>query len=378
MNLCNHLHEPTRGKNILDLVFSNDLSLVQNFRIGDSLGNSDHNSVLFEITTPSNATITPLAKLNWSKADFIKMSCDLELINWPLLFSECSNIDELWDCFESNCLRVINESVPRFSARNPNRRPFLPNKIKNILSAKRKCFKNRWDSQFSFSKYKQLVKRSKKILKNHQFEREQKLITQPDKKQFFKYVNNKLKSRPQITSLSKNGQNVTTPVEQANVLNDQFCSVFTKDDGLDVDCNVNCTENIDNVFICRKIVEDFLKELTDSPSCQTKARLTTSISPLRTIQAGLIYYFTLEGDFAFVSSLEASGSVAVGWADRCSESGNIPFDAEVESQWDDPYSIVSKTTRAYLRHTWQTPIWSLITLDCTNTSHWSGEYFIEQ
>ena len=90
---------------------------------------------------------------------------------------------------------------------------------------------------------------------------------QPDKKQFFKYVNNKLKSRPQITSLAKNGQNVTTSVEQANVLNDQFCSVFTKDDRLEVDCNVNCTENIDTVFICCKIVEDSLENLTDSPSC---------------------------------------------------------------------------------------------------------------
>ena len=183
--LTQFVNEPTRGKNILDLVFSNELSLVQNFRIGDSLGNSDHNSVWFEITTPTDRPSTPSARLNWSKADFTKMIFDLELINWSLLFSECHNIDELWDCFEGNCLRIINESVPLFPTRNPNRRPFLPNKIKNILSAKRKYFKHRWDSPFSLSKYKQLVKKSKKVLRNHQFEMEQKLISNPDRKKLF-------------------------------------------------------------------------------------------------------------------------------------------------------------------------------------------------
>ena len=180
-----------------------------------------------------------MARLNWSKADYPKMIFVLELINWSLLFSKCTNVDEMWNCFETNCLGIINECVPLFPVRNPNRRPCLPNSIKNILSEKRKFFKRRWDSQITYSKYKQLVKRSKKILKKFQFDTEQQLISNPDKKQFFKHVNKKLKSRPQITSLSKNGMSLTNSGDQANVLNNQFCSVFTEDDNVDIDCKVN-------------------------------------------------------------------------------------------------------------------------------------------
>ena len=146
--------EPTRGNNILDLVFSNDPNLLQNIRIGDAIANSDHNSISFEISTPPITSSPPSARLNWKKANLVNILCDLDLINWSIVFSKCNDIDELWHCFESACLKTIHEHVPLFSVRNPSRRKFLPNAIKNVLSQKRKYFRNRWDSQSSLSKYK--------------------------------------------------------------------------------------------------------------------------------------------------------------------------------------------------------------------------------
>ena len=154
--LTQYVLEPTRGNNILDLVFSNESNLIQNIHIGDAIANSDHNSVSFEIVTPGIIPSSPPTRLNWSKANFPGMLCDLELLNWPILFSGCNGIDELWQCFESNCAKIIRENVPLFPVRNPNRRKFLPNKIKNVLSQKRQFFKQRWDSQGSYSKYKKL------------------------------------------------------------------------------------------------------------------------------------------------------------------------------------------------------------------------------
>ena len=112
-----------------------------------------------------------------------------------------------------------------------------------------------------------MVKRAKKVLKNFQFDSEQKLISDPNKKRFFNHVNSKLKSQPQITSLEKCGSILTNPIDQANALNDQFCSVFTEDNDVDIECNVYCTDKINSVFLSRKIFEDALKSLPDRASC---------------------------------------------------------------------------------------------------------------
>lgn len=50
-------------------------------------------------------------------------------------------------------------------------------------------------------------------------------------KMFWKYINSKLTIKPGVTKLKQpNGQLTTNDLEKANVLNDYFCSVFTKED----------------------------------------------------------------------------------------------------------------------------------------------------
>lgn len=46
---------PTRGENILDLVLSNREKLVTNLEVGEPLGNSDHNSIRFDIEIANKA-----------------------------------------------------------------------------------------------------------------------------------------------------------------------------------------------------------------------------------------------------------------------------------------------------------------------------------
>jgi len=46
--LDQHVHEPTRMKNILDLVLTSDLQLKDDVRITAPVGNSDHNGLIWE------------------------------------------------------------------------------------------------------------------------------------------------------------------------------------------------------------------------------------------------------------------------------------------------------------------------------------------
>ena len=48
--LTQHVLEPTRGENVLDIVLSSQKELVDNIKINDKIhGNSDHNQIHFDI-----------------------------------------------------------------------------------------------------------------------------------------------------------------------------------------------------------------------------------------------------------------------------------------------------------------------------------------
>ena len=49
------MREPTRGQNVLDIVLSSQNELVDNVKIHEPLGNSDHNQMHFEIKVKSES-----------------------------------------------------------------------------------------------------------------------------------------------------------------------------------------------------------------------------------------------------------------------------------------------------------------------------------
>ena len=53
--LIQHLLEPTRGDNVLDIVLSSQKELVDNAKIPEPLGNSEHNQIHFDINIKSES-----------------------------------------------------------------------------------------------------------------------------------------------------------------------------------------------------------------------------------------------------------------------------------------------------------------------------------
>ena len=53
--LTQHVLEPTRGENVLYIVLSSQKELVDNVKIHEPLGNSDHNQIHFDINVKSES-----------------------------------------------------------------------------------------------------------------------------------------------------------------------------------------------------------------------------------------------------------------------------------------------------------------------------------
>ena len=68
--LTQHVLEPTRGENVLDIVLSSQKELVDNVKICEPLGNSDHNQIHFDINVKSEGKNKKTYKRNFHKGNY--------------------------------------------------------------------------------------------------------------------------------------------------------------------------------------------------------------------------------------------------------------------------------------------------------------------
>ena len=80
--LIQHVLEPTRGGRVLDLVLSSQKEFVDNVKIQEPLGSSDHNQVHFNIKIKSDKTKVSRCKRNFRKGNYKEMRTILEHIDW--------------------------------------------------------------------------------------------------------------------------------------------------------------------------------------------------------------------------------------------------------------------------------------------------------
>ena len=65
--LVQHVDQPTRGNNILDLVLSSNEALVENLLVNEPFGTSDHNAITFDLVTSVQIKV-------WTISYFDKLS----------------------------------------------------------------------------------------------------------------------------------------------------------------------------------------------------------------------------------------------------------------------------------------------------------------
>ena len=110
----------TRADNILDLVLVNVLLIVNNLQVGPPLGNSDHNTVMFDLlvntipeTTDSTKILPTMFRFDFGNTEWIALRNALHEVNWHSILYNTPNVDVLWEKFTSTLWEVINVHVPK-------------------------------------------------------------------------------------------------------------------------------------------------------------------------------------------------------------------------------------------------------------------------
>eukprot|EP00794_Sanderia_malayensis_P001260 gene1260-1389_t len=80
--LTQHVKEPTRGENILDLVLSNKEEMVENVVVREPFSTSDHNVVAFDLVTEMDLAIWKEEYYSYRNGDYKGMKKYFDKIDW--------------------------------------------------------------------------------------------------------------------------------------------------------------------------------------------------------------------------------------------------------------------------------------------------------
>jgi hypothetical protein len=263
---------PTRGDNILDLVFTNEPLAICNVNVGPPLGNSDHCKVSFNVFFDSAHELSQINSCNtvrdWKQADFAGISQYLLDIDWLYMLSVNLTTESLWSAFSDVLNNAINIFVPiKCNAKPKHNIKYYPNSIKHAF-ARKLCLwrRHRADRHNNniLQAYKLSEMRCKQLVQKYETKKERHVISDNNVGAFYKFVNKKLTCKSGIGALyNQSGDLITSDKDRAGVLNEYFTSVCTKDNGLTCPMSSKVQENtfIDNITFSPTAVMNAIKKL---------------------------------------------------------------------------------------------------------------------
>ena len=234
--LTQHVHFPTRGHNILNLILSSDpmavtqVNAIDNFR---SLHNaSDHISIVCKLNIPyvSTSECHNTGHFDFKRGDFLSLKYHLSCVNWHELLYSCPTVDSMLTIFLDTFFSICSLCIP-FTSGSKRKATNYPSHVKKLFS---KCKYLSKHKHLPNGVLKWRTAQDNYMLAIQQFviAREQNILESGDCSAFYKYVNLRRIHREGVAPLAnKYGKLATSNNEKAEILNSQFSSVFTTDDG---------------------------------------------------------------------------------------------------------------------------------------------------
>ena len=288
--LYQHVTKPTRIRgtdepSLLDLVLTNEEYQVSDVRHHAPLGRSDHSVISFKFQCYIEKASTQ-TKYMYHKGDYESMRESLIQSNWSAQFVESikeKNMNDAWLELKDKFLELRNKYVPVQQSgsnywKTKNSVPIdklTQDKIKEkhrlhtawVRAQPLERDKLRLSYVRARNKTKTLLRKAKKS-----FEKDVATDAKKNPKKFWAYVRSKMKTRAGISPLLKNNDEPDSlcflDKEKADILQDQFTSVFVSEPDGDIPRIDPRTQIIlQDVEITQKMVTDEIKSINKNKSC---------------------------------------------------------------------------------------------------------------
>ena len=192
--LIQHVRDPTRGENILDLVLSSQLNMIDKLVVQEPFGTSDHNVITFDLVCDVEIIDWKVEYYGYRNGDYAGMRKFLDQTEWDSLMDK-DNVKTMWNVFKQKIHEAVEIFVPK-KTRKKRKKPMWWNW--NVYSARKR--KLRWWKKYCESKqyqdylnYKRALNRATSLVKKAKRKLERKLAknVKSDPKGFLKYARSK-------------------------------------------------------------------------------------------------------------------------------------------------------------------------------------------
>ena len=276
--LFQHVLEPTRCRgtddpSTIDLIFTDEENQITDLQYQAPLGKSDHSVITFTFNCYVDL-LPPTKKLQYDKADFQSMKRHLCEVGWSNGFNnENTNkpVNDLWFAFKTKILELRDQFVPvKLSGlpswKDKGKVPINQDLWKEIKEKKR--LHRKWvrskhqpNNHLIHESYKRVRNRVKKLMLRGKKDFEKKIGSDANRnpKRFWAHIRSKLKSRTGVAPLRQKDTDKSSlrfsDKDKANILQQQFCSVFTREpEGSIPNFDVKSQQNINDLQITEDMV----------------------------------------------------------------------------------------------------------------------------
>jgi len=208
----------------------------------------------------------------YNKADYTSM--EKEATNFSKYFCEkfdlASNIEQMWLDVKNFITKCIEKNVPCKMVRQNKGYPWITKRIRKLYRQRDRAFKKmkKYDCRLEdVNKFKTLKHIAQRETRRAHVNYISDLVA-PDgnssPKAFFSYMKHLRKDQSGISDLKHEGQTFADPIKKANILNQQFQSVFTQDPDTNIDMSKSQQyPDMDDITITENGVNKLLGNLKE-------------------------------------------------------------------------------------------------------------------
>ena len=248
-DLVQENEKPTRLDATLDLLFTTNPDLVTNLDVCQ--GMSDHMILLTDIQVNVKLPKKKARKIYiYRKGNIENLKDGMRKLLNELQGDQ--SVEDLWNFFTAKLLNSIKENIPSKMMSERWNIPWMTNSVRRMIRKKQRLYNKakRTRKEEDWKMFKSLRKAIKaELTKAHNgYVLELLDIKESNdetgqnysmSKKFWSYIRSKRTDVLGVGVLRKDGKDITNSVEKAEVLNQQYASVFTKE-------NANSTQSIGN------------------------------------------------------------------------------------------------------------------------------------
>ncbi|KAK4315312.1 hypothetical protein Pmani_013483 [Petrolisthes manimaculis] len=240
--LHQHVFQPTRYRNGHtpnqdDLLFTNEVEMIDQVTVLDPLGASNHIGIMFTVMFGTCQPLPIKTVYNYNKGDYTAMRNLLNDINWEMALHGLS-VQDMTDYINQTIIAAIDKTVP-IKKVNPlanHRKPLWMNESTLKTVRKKHHARIRYLNTKDGHDYQRYI--ASRNIATHatrktrkEFETKLAKESRINNKVFWNYVNSKRKTRVSIPTLrNEAGSLVEKDDEKAEVLNRTYSKVFTRED----------------------------------------------------------------------------------------------------------------------------------------------------